>query len=267
MKPKIILPTKQTREGSNMSHLKWMVYGPPGVGKSSFFEEMKSEGRAPLYLHTDPGLRFIKAYKQPISSWAQFKGYVDAIVEDPPKIYSIIVLDIIDSLFRMCRKELCDRRDVEHISDEKWGKGYDMLRDEFEPTILKLATLDVHGIGLAFISHQKSVEMKGRLTRTSKIIPTLPSGAHTVLAPLCDIIGYAGFALDSADDPDEMGRRIYFEPSETVEAKDRTGLLPKACDLDFGLIKKYLDEGIKKDGPAPIPSKPKAGQRRKKKRR
>mgnify|MGYP001581697318 CR=1 FL=1 len=243
----IVIPTVATLEGSDISELKWLLYGPPGIGKSSFFAKAKKTVKGvlkqPWFLHTDPGLRFIKALKTPILAWKTFKKIVKEVTERPPKHVSMLVLDTADLLFRMCRKEVCQARGLEHISDAEWGKGYDMVRDEFEQEVAKLALLDQHGIGLAFISHSKDVDIRGRTVKTNKLVPTLPKQAHDLIAPLCDVIGYAGFSIERADrTPEgEMGRIVQFEPDETVEAKDRTGLLPAKCRLDFDMVKEALE--------------------------
>lgn len=239
------LPTKQTLEGSRFSQLKWLLYGPPGIGKSTFFSKATDGDRKALFLNTDPGLRFIRAIKQPISSWSQFTNVVDTLVSKPSGLYSIVVLDTVDILFRMCRKFVCDREGINHVSELEWGKGTDMVRDQFELQITKLALLDQHGTGLAFISHSKDVEVRGRAIRTSKIMPTMQNAAYGIIAPLCDVIGYAGFTVTKADEsnPDGIGRVVHWNPDETHEAKDRTGMLPEKCKLDFDVVRKYLEEG------------------------
>lgn len=241
----VVLPTKQTLEGARFSQLKWLVYGPPGIGKSTFFSKATDGARAPLFLNTDPGLRFIKTIKHPITSWSQFSSVVDTLVNKPTAHYSIVVLDTVDILFRMCRKFVCDRENINHVSELEYGKGSDMVRDQFELQIAKLALLDQHGTGLAFISHSKDVEVRGRAIRTSKIVPTMQNAAYGIVAPLCDVIGYAGFTVTKADEanPDGIGRVVHFNPDETHEAKDRTGMLPEKCKLDFNVVRKYLEEG------------------------
>lgn len=242
----ITLPSKQTIEGARMAQLKWLLYGSPGIGKSTFFSKAHDGNRKPLFLYTDPGLRFIKAFKKPVMSWKQFEGIVKGLMADPAstKQYSIIVLDTVDLLFRMCRAEICLKRGLEHISDAEWGKGYDLVRDAFEQVIAKLCRLgDDRGFGVGFISHSKDVEIRGRTVRTSKLVPTLPKQAHDIVAPLCDVIGYAGFSVDKADKSvdGEMGRMVHFSPDETIEAKDRTGMLPAKCRLDFDLVRQALE--------------------------
>lgn len=261
------LPTKQTLEGSRLHEMKWLIYGPAGIGKSTFLSRAAAAGRSPLFLHTDPGLRFIKAYKKPILGWPQFQdvagGLVRAAERGDALPYSMVVLDTVDILFRQARKYVCDKRGIEHISDEEWGKGYDIVRDEFELQLARLAALDQYGIGLGMISHSKDVEIKGRAIRTNKIVPTVPSQAYAMISGLCDVIGYCGYSNERADRQDEgLGRMIHFEPDETFEAKDRTGLLPKKCKLDFDVVRQYLEEG----GVGEAEPEPAAQPRRKKRR-
>ena len=54
---------------------KFLIYGPAGVGKSTFFSKFKNH----LFLNTDPGIDFIKVRKIPITSWKQFKKLVEEL--------------------------------------------------------------------------------------------------------------------------------------------------------------------------------------------
>lgn len=242
------LPTKQTLDIVKLSSLTWLVYGNPGIGKSTFFSKATDGKKSPLFLFSDPGLKFIKAYKKPVLSWREFdKVYVrELLIKANPKIYSMIVLDTVDILFRMCRKEVCLKKNISHVSDLEWGKGYDLVRDEFEQTISLLANWgNDNGIGLAFISHAKDVDIRGRDKKTNKLIPTIPKQCRDIIMPLCDIIAYAGFTQEKADrTPDgEMGRVLITEPDETLEAKDRTGMLPARCKLDYDAVREAFEGG------------------------
>lgn len=273
----IELPKKPTLDGARLSQLKWMIYGSPGIGKSTFFSKMIDGDRKPLFLNTDPGLRFLNVMKLPILSWGQFVNAVDTLVQNPSPLYSVVVLDTVDVLFRMCRKFVCDREGINHVSELEWGKGGDMVRDQFDLQIAKLALLDQYGIGLAFISHSKDVEVRGRAVKTSKVMPTMMNGAYSAIAPLCDVIGYAGFSVEKVtkENPDGIGRVVHFAPDETYDAKDRTGMLPAKCKLDFDVVKRYLDEGgvegghdeVKEQEETEVPVKAKSAVAKKKKRR
>ena len=246
----IELPTKPVLKGAKFNQLKWLVYGASGIGKSTFFSKMEDNGRLPIFMATDPGHSFMKVISMPVFSWKNFSDAVDTLVAKPSPVYSIVVLDTVDILFRMCRAFVCSREGINHVSELEWGKGTDMVRDLFELQIAKLAQLDRYGIGLGFISHAKDVEVRGRTIRTSKVMPTMQNAAYGIIAPLCDVIGMAGFRAVKADaaNPDGLDRIIQFAPDETVEAKDRTGMLPATCKLDFDIVRGHLEGGGIEEG-------------------
>lgn len=232
-----LLPSEPTYEGASMQEMIWLLYGPPGIGKSTFVSQCEGA----LFLSTDPGLRFLKVYKRPIEGWLDFKKVVKALTIDRPKQYKSIVIDTIDPLFLMARKYVLDKRGIEHQSDEPYGKAYDLVTTEFTLEILKLTKLPY---GLFFLSHSKDVEVRGRALRTSKVIPSLPSQAYKVVAPLADIIAYYGFGETAADTGDPT-RVMHFQPSETLEAKDRTkGGLPESLVIPeeggYKLVESHL---------------------------
>jgi len=231
------LPKDQTMEGAVMQEMIWIVYGPPGIGKSSFVAQCENV----LFLSTDPGLRFIKAFKQTINDWLHFKKIVKYLILNKPKRYTAIAIDTIDPLYLMCRKYILDKRGIEHQSDEPYGKAYDLVTTEFNLEINKLTKLPY---GLFFLDHSKSTEEKGRAIRTSKIIPAMHSQAYKVLFPMADIMAYLGFG-DEAADSGELERRMQFQPTSTVEAKDRTkGGLPESLVIPeeggFQLVERFL---------------------------
>lgn len=233
----LILPTEPTLEGAAMEEMIWLIYGPPGIGKSTFVSQCPKT----LFLSTDPGLRFLNVLKQPVTGWLHFKKIVKSLEINKPKEYKALAIDTVDPLFLMARKYVLDKRGIEHQSDEPYGKAYDLVTTEFTLEMLKLTKLPY---GLFFLSHSKEIEVKGRAMRTSRIIPSLASQAYKVLAPLADIIAYYGFAEASADNGD-LTRTMQFQPSETVEAKDRTkGGLPETLvipeDGGFQLVEDHL---------------------------
>jgi len=236
----VFFPQAPQMERTDMKRMKWLLYGPPGIGKSTFVSQAKDV----LFLTTDGGLKFINSMHRPIPNWFTFKKYVKAIAAERPKQYKAIAIDIVDSVFKMCRKYVCDKRGIEHQSDEQWGKAYDLTSSEFELEIEKIIGLDQYG--LFFISHSVEKEVKTRLATMSKTVPTMPTQVYKIIHPMMDIVAYYGFdgKLDAAGD---MGRRMYFQPTENMEAKDRTTCLPESLTIPnpeekngFELIERYL---------------------------
>lgn len=242
----VFFPSEPILDSTDMKQMKWLLYGPPGVGKSTFF----SGADDILFLTTDGGHKFIRSMNRPIENWFMFKKYVKAITTDRPKQYRAIGFDVVDGLFQMCNKYVCEKRGIEHISDEQWGKGYDLLTQEFISPFLSIIGLQQYG--LFFLSHSIEIEKKTRLSTVTKTIPTMKRKAFELLQPIMDIISYYGFDGTMSEDGEPV-RRMYFQPTESMEAKDRTKRLPESMMIPdperangFEMVQRYLSEGPKK---------------------
>jgi AAA15 family ATPase/GTPase len=235
----VSLPSKPQVEQQDMRKLYWIVYGPPGVGKSTFLSSAKDV----FFLTTDSGHKFINSMHRPIKDWPMFKKYVKMIVAEQPD-YTAICLDNIDGIAKMCRKYVCEKRGIEHQSDEKWGKAFDMVASEFETELMKLTYLQKYG--LFFISHSSTRDIKTTFSEKTFTGPTLPNQFYKILSPIADIVAYMGLD-DKADEDGVRIRRMYFQPTENMEAKDRTTCLPESIKIPkgtngFELVEKYLEE-------------------------
>lgn len=252
----VFFPTESILLTTDMKQMKWLLYGPPGVGKSTFF----SGADDILFLTTDGGHKFIRSMNRPIENWLMFKKYVKALTVDRPKQYKAIGFDVVDGLFQMCNKYVCEKRGIEHISDEQWGKGYDLLTLEFISPFLQIIGLEQYG--LFFLSHSIEVEKKTRLSTVTKTVPTMKRKAFELLQPIMDIISYYGFDGSMTEDGEPV-RRMYFQPTESMEAKDRTKRLPESMVIPdpelgtngFNLVQKYLLDPPKKTTASPSKKK------------
>lgn len=119
-----------------MKHIKMMIYGEPGVGKSVF----ASKAPKPFFITTDGNYEWLEDFgakpeaHEQVFSWEEAK---QAFAEDYND-YDTIVVDLVEDLFKWCEQEYCIRTKIDHISDVGYGKGYDITRNEFFLEISKL---------------------------------------------------------------------------------------------------------------------------------
>lgn len=133
-----------------MKHVKMVLYGEPGVGKSVF----ASKAPNPFFITTDGNYEFLEDFgAKPedhiqVNSWAEAKK---AFAKDFSS-YDTIVVDLTEDLFKWCEYEYCRLNGYEHVSDPGFAKGYDITRNDFFINLCKILNqeknviLIMHGI-------------------------------------------------------------------------------------------------------------------------
>ena len=209
-----------------MKKLKMLLYGEPGVGKSTF----ACKAPNPFFITTDGNYEWLEdfgakeeAHKQ-IFSWEEAKK----AFAQPYDEYDTIVVDLLEDMFKWCEMEYCARAKLEHVSDVGFGKGYDITRNEFFMEIAKLLAKDKH---IILITHGITFTTKDRR-----------GVEHTKYAPSSRI---PDKVMDMIEGRVRYCLRCYLKAEEqsdgTLIKKRYLSLIPK--ENEFG-IARGLDENI-----------------------
>jgi hypothetical protein len=227
-----MLPKEKTAPKERLDDYIILLYGPPKIGKST----LASQFDKPLFLATEAGLNALEVYQVPVATWDKFLAACKEIAAGGHDFKTIIV-DTVDNLFKACSEHVRKKNNIQHESDLDWGKGWQLVADEFTRAITKLSLLPY---GLVMISHAEYVEIKTRTATITKAVPTLPKGARKAALNMADVILYA----ESVVTDDGEVRIMRTKPSENWEAGDRTGRLPATLPLDYAdLYKAFYGKG------------------------
>lgn len=133
-----------------MKHFKMVLYGEPGVGKSTF----ACKAPRPFFVCTDGNYEWLEDFgakeKDHVecSTWSEIKNALASDFDG----YDTIVLDLAEDAFKFGEYEFCQKNKIDHISDIGYGKAYDITRNEFFIEMCKLFSkpknviLIMHGI-------------------------------------------------------------------------------------------------------------------------
>lgn len=113
-----------------VKNIKMVLYGEPGVGKSTF----AAGAPRPFFITTDGNYEYLEDFcgmrpedHQQCFSWAEMKK---AFARDFTN-YDTIVVDLLEDSYLWADNEFCRDNKLLHISDLGYGKGYGILGNEF----------------------------------------------------------------------------------------------------------------------------------------
>lgn len=212
----ISLPSEKSKASTNFDHYTMLFFAPPKRGKST----IASQFPEPIFLATEPGLRFLDVFKVDIGTWEDFCEAGALLLNQTPRKFKTIVIDTTDNLFKFCEDYVCKKMGIDSPGDAGWAKGWSALKAEFTRPILKLVSSDYNFI---FISHDKETEVKSRVVNYTKISPTLTGTARKVILPLVDIIAYLDIDVikDKNGSVISQDRVLITEGNESLEVGAR----------------------------------------------
>lgn len=218
-----LIPTTKSKPKERFEENLTLIYGTPKVGKSTFCSQLDN----PLFLDTESGLNNLEVYKTGIDSWDTFKEVYKELKSQQGKLpFRTLVIDTIDNLWQMCCDYICKQNKVVHESELEWGKGYAMVKREFN---MALAAYRQLGMGMIYTSHAEAREIATRVGKYTRYEPTMPKKCAEAILPSVDFILYA----ENQDDADGTEKRvIHTKPSKHWNAGDRTGKLPEEIPLN-----------------------------------
>ncbi len=210
-----------TDHGANL-----VFYGQPKIGKSTFVSKFNK----PIFLATEPSLRYIDVDKKDIKNWVDLVNLCATMTGDFQKNkfkYETIVIDTLSNAYEMCREHINKKNNVDHEADLPYGKGFSLVYKEFKKIINCICFFPVP---VVFICHDEDRQVDSQGKQLSKKSINLSAKMSKWILGLVDIIGYCYVKPESGD------RRISFLVNDEFESGDRTGELKNDYELDINKI-------------------------------
>jgi hypothetical protein len=232
-------------DGKEKRPLKIVVYGPEGIGKSTFASQFPE----PLFIDTEGGtsnldVRRIKCNK----SWDELISIVKEIKENPT-ICKTVVIDTADWAETLCTNAVCEKYRKNNIEDFGYGKGYVYLVDEFSKLLTYLDQLIEVGINVVITAHAKPrkfelPEEQGAFDRyemklTKQVAPVIKEWSDALF-----FVNYKIYVVttDTNKKKAQGGKRVlYTTHNPTYDAKNRYDL-PEELELSFDSIAHLFED-------------------------
>ena len=128
---------------------KVLIYGPEGIGKSTFAAHFP----APLFIDTEGSTKEMDVARTPApSSWTMLLEQV-AYVKQHPDICRTLVVDTLDWAEQMCVAHICALHNKTGIEDFGYGNGYVYSKEEFGRLLNRLEEVVQGGVHVVLTAH------------------------------------------------------------------------------------------------------------------
>ena len=228
---------------------KVVIYGPEGIGKSTFASQFPD----PLFCDTEGSTYDLDVDRLDCPDSAQMLYECIDLVKAHPDICSTFVLDTADWAEKLVIKKVCAANKWESIESKDYGKGYVYAYEEFGKLVNRLDDLIDIGINVVVLAHAKlkkfeQPEEKGTYDRwTLKLINSQNCSNSALLKEWADAVLFVNYKtyVEQVNNKGKKfkasgGKRVMYTAHHPCwDAKNRWGL-PDECDFDYSVIAPFI---------------------------
>ena len=231
--------------GIQTKPLKVVIYGPEGIGKSTFASLFPD----PLFIDTEGSTtRMNVARTETPTSLAMLTQLLTEVRDNPPGCKTLII-DTIDWAERLCTQAVCDKNHKAGIEDFGYGKGYSYVYEEMGRILNLLNDIWERGIHVVLTAHaairkfEQPDEMGAYDRWELKLINSPKCNSCAMVKEWADMVlfaNYKTFAVAVDKEGKKMkargGERVMYTTHDPCwDAKNRFGLAPE-LPFDFAQI-------------------------------
>lgn len=236
--------------GKQKKAQKIVVYGPEGIGKSTFASKFPN----PIFTDTEGSTAQldVKRFDKP-TSWAMLMAQIDYVLKNKPS--STYVIDTADWAEKLAKEYIISNapsQQIKSIEDFGYGKGYTMLAEEWGRFLNKLQDVVDAGINVVILAHammrkfeqpsETGAYDRWELKLEKKTAPITKEWADAVLFATYEIyvVNVDGQGASKGKNKAQGGSRVmYTTHNPAWDAKNRWGLVDK-LPFDFISINNHV---------------------------
>lgn len=239
---------------------KVVIYGPEGIGKSTFAAQFPK----PLFIDTEGSTSHLEVDRLPRpTSWQMLRQYIKELKADPMN-YQTLVIDTADWAERLCEEAVCQANGKAGVEDFGYGKGYTYVKEEFGRMLDGLSDLIDAGMNIVLTAHSiiRKFELPEETGAYDRYELKLGNKAGNQCAALAkewaDMVLFANYkeiVITSKDGKKKVsgGQRVMHTLHNPCwDAKNRHNL-PEELPFDYAQIARCIPSKEKARQPDPAP--------------
>lgn len=228
---------------------KVVVYGPEGIGKSTFAAHFPE----PLFIDTEGSTKDMDvARTESPTSWMMLMEQV-RYVKNHPELCRTLVVDTADWAEMLCITQICDKNHKASIEEFGYGKGYVYVQEEFGRLLNALEEVVKAGIHVVLTAHAKMRKFeqpdelgaydRWEMKLTKQTAPMVKEWADMVLFANYKtfVINVDGQGVQKGKNKAQGGKRVMYTSHHSCwDAKNRYGL-PEELPFEYEAIRSVME--------------------------
>lgn len=237
---------------------KVVIYGPEGIGKSTFASRFPD----PIFIDTEGSTNSMDLARFPKpTSWQMILDEVEYARSHPNEMKTLVI-DTVDWAESLCIKNICDKHQKSGIEDFGYGNGYVYVKEEMGRFLNKLSEVVEVGVNVVLTAHAqiRKFEQPDELGAYDRWELKLGKKTSSQTSPLvkewADMLLFANYKTFSVA-VDDKGKKRKAQGGERVmytahhacwDAKNRYGL-PEELPFAYDSIAHVISSQTAKSAP------------------
>lgn len=252
-------------KGKLLGAKKITIYGPEGIGKSTFASKFPD----PVFIDTEGSTKDmdVARFDKP-SSWEYLLEEIE-YVKNNPGVCNTLVIDTIDWAEMLCIEHICNKHQKNGIEDFGYGNGYVYVKEEFGRFLNKLSDVVDKGVNVVLTAHaqirkfEQPDEMGAYDRWELKLGKKTSSQTSPLVKEWADMLLFANYKTYSIATDDkgkkykaQGGTRVMYTTHHPCwDAKNRYGL-PDELPFDYTEIAPIIEGTAAHKEPEPQKAAP-----------
>jgi hypothetical protein len=237
------------RSGKVASPRRILMHGVPGVGKGTW----ANQSRRPVFVSAEDGLDDLDCQRLDMECET-----FDQVMQQLYWLYSnthdrqTVVVDTVDWVERLIHKQICEKSNVQSVSEIPYGKGFDAVLAPLDKMMAGLSALRAdRGMDVILLAHTKIEKFaEPGNDAYDRFTPDLHKTVSGVLQAWCTEVLFANYRTYTTTTDEGFGRKrvigtgtgervLYTTWRPSHVAKNRLNL-PDEMKLEWSEFEKYL---------------------------
>lgn len=241
----------EIKRGKIQKAKKVVIYGPEGIGKSTFASQFPDA----VFIDTEGSTNSMDVARLPRpTSWNMLFDEIEYI-KNHPEMCKTLVIDTIDWAELMCVEHICAVHNKKGIEDFGYGNGYVYTKEEFGRFLNRLSDLIEVNVNVVLTAHAqlRKFEQPDEMGAYDRWELKLGKKTQSQTSPLvkewADMLLFANYKTYSIS-VDEKGKKhkaqggkrvMYTQHHPCWDAKNRYGL-PEECEFKYQVIQSIIED-------------------------